>query len=90
MFYVINNCWPYLPTHCMGGSVWTAEYTDCISAERYGHPGYDTKLSDGDALLLELWGMLCTPLPSFPGPLWPGVATLDRIRSIDQIELNCN
>ena len=33
--------------------------------------------------------MLSTPLlPSLPGPLWPGVAALDRVLSIFQIELN--
>ncbi len=35
---------------------------------------YD-KQSDGEVpVVLELWGMRCTPLlPSLPGPLWPGV-----------------
>ena len=39
--------------------------------------------------MLELWGMRSTPsLPSFPGPLWPGVVVPDRILSMGQIELN--
>ena len=35
------------------------------------NPEYDTKQSDGEALvMLELWGMQNTPsLPLFPGPL---------------------
>ena len=29
--------------------------------------------------MLELWGMRSTPsLPSFPGPLWPGVVAPDK------------
>ena len=38
-------------------------------------PGYDTKQSNGEALvMLGLWGMGSTPsLPSPPGPLGPGV-----------------
>ena len=44
-----------------------AEYTDCISAEGWDSsnecPDYDTKQSDGEAsVMLELWGMLSTPL----------------------------
>ena len=33
--------------------------------------GYDTKQSDGEVpVMLEVWGMLCTPsLPLLPGPL---------------------
>ena len=31
--------------------------------------------------MLELWG-----IPSFPGPLEPGVVALDRVLSIGQIE----
>ena len=43
-------------------------------------PGYDTKQSDGDVpAVLELCGMQSTPsLPSFPGPLWPGVVAPDK------------
>ena len=40
--------------------------------------------------MLELWGMQSTPpLPSLPGPLWPGVVVPDRVLSMGQIELNC-
>ena len=62
-----------------------AEYTDCKECS-----GYDTKQSDGEApLILELWGMQSAPsLPSLSGPLWPRVVALDRVLSMDQIELN--
>ena len=54
-------------------------------------PGYDPKHSDRRApVMLELWGMQSTPLlPSFPGLLWAGVVTTDRVLSMAQIELNC-
>ena len=53
-------------------------------------PEYDTKQSDGEVLvMLELWGIWSTPsLPSLPGTLSPGVVALDRVLSMDQIELN--
>ena len=43
-------------------------------------PGYDTKQSDGEVLvMLELWGMRSIPLlPSLPGPLWPGAVAPDK------------
>ena len=49
-------------------SAGAVEYTDSISAE---YPGYDTKQSDGEALvMLELWGIQSThSWPSLPGPL---------------------
>ena len=55
------------------------------------YPRYGTKQSDDEFLImLELWGMLSTPLSlSLPGPLWPGVVVSDRVESMDQIELNC-
>ena len=38
--------------------------------------------------MLELWGMRSTsPLPSLPGPLWPGVIASDKALSLGQIEL---
>ena len=38
--------------------------------------------------MLELWGMWRTlSLPSLTGLLWPGMVTLDRVLSMDQIEL---
>ena len=49
--------------------------------------GYDIKQSDSDTLALEIWGMWSTPsLPLLPGPLWPGVVSLDRVPSMSQIE----
>ena len=52
-------------------------------------PGYDIIPSDGEAsVTLKLWGMQSTlPLPSLPGPPWPGVVGPDRVLSMDQIEL---
>ena len=70
-------------------------YTEYISAEVLDSsnecPGYGTKQSDGEALvMIELRGMQCNPpLPSLPGPLLPGVIAPDRVLSINQIELNC-
>ena len=66
------------------------EYTDCTSAEGWEppthneRPGYDTKQSDGEVpVMLELWAMQSTRLlPSFPGPLWPGMVTPDRALSM--------
>ena len=39
------------------------------------------------SVMLELWGMLSTPLSSLPGPLWPGVVTPEWVLSMGQIEL---
>ena len=52
-------------------------------------PGYDTKQSDGGApVMLEPWGMRSTSsLLLLPGPLRHGVIVLDRLLSMDQIEL---
>ena len=74
-------------------SAGAGEYTNCISAEKYPSPnecpGYDIKQSNGEvAVMLELWGMLCTPsLPSLPGPLWPQIVAPDKLLSMGQIEL---
>ena len=86
-------------THFLTLSLWAQsagarEYTDCTSAERYDSPnecpGYNTKQSDGQALvMLEFGGMSSTSLlPSLPCPLEHGVVALDRVISIGQIELN--
>ena len=52
-------------------------------------PGYDTKQSDGEVLvLLKFCEMRSSPsLPSLPGPLWDGViaSDTDRVLSIGQI-----
>ena len=51
-------------------------------------PECDTKLSDSEAPILELWRMKSTPsLPLPPGPLWPRVEAPDRALSMGQIEL---
>ena len=44
-------------------------------------PGYDTKLSDGEVPVLELWGMWNIP------SLKPGVVIPVRVPSMGQIEL---
>ena len=55
----------------------------------YKCPEYDTKQYVEVSVMLELWGMQNTPsLPSFPGPLRPGVVAPDRVLSMGQIELN--
>ena len=48
-------------------STGTAESTDCLTAEKKNSPNdcpeYDTKKSDGEALvMIELWGMLSASL----------------------------
>ena len=54
----------------LANSVWSVEYTDCISAEGLDSPnqcpGYNTTQSDGEApVMLELWEMQSIPpLPS--------------------------
>ena len=47
-------------------------------------PGYDTKQSDGEVLvMLELWGIQSTPsLPLLPGQLWSGVVAPDNALSM--------
>ena len=53
-------------------------------------PGYDTKQSDGEALvMLEICGMRSTPsLLSLPGPLWPRMVAPYRVQSMGPIKLN--
>ena len=64
------------------------EYTDCISAAgkdpRNECPGYESKQSDGEVLvMLEIWGMQSALLfPLLPGPLWPKVVAPDRVLSM--------
>ena len=52
---------------------------------------YDSKQSDCEVpALLELWGMWSTAsIPSFSGPLLPGVKAPDTVLPICQTELNC-
>ena len=51
-------------------------------------PAYDTKQSDDETPVLELWGMWSTPsLPLLTGPFWPGGVAPDRVLSMDQIKL---
>ena len=67
-------------TLCIAQLAGAVEYTDCTSE----CPGYDTKQSDGEVLvMLELWGMRSTPsLPLFPGPLSPGMVAPDMAMSM--------
>ena len=53
---------------------------------------YDTKLSDGEVLvMLELWRMQTTPiLLSLPGPLWPEVVAPDRVIWTKRCWLRCD
>ena len=65
------------------------EYTDCIATDSPNECyGYNIKQSEGEAtVILKFWGMQSTPsLPTFPGPLWPGVVAPERVRSVGQIE----
>ena len=51
-------------------------------------PGYDTKPSDVEAPLLELWEIWNTSsLPLIQGPLWPEVVVPVRVQFIGQIQL---
>ena len=63
------------------------EYIDCISAEGWNPntttnecPGYDTKQSYGETLVLELWEICSTSsLPLLPGLLKPRVVILYKV-----------
>ena len=51
-------------------------------------PGYDTKPGEGEAPVLELWGVWSTPsLPLLPVLLWPNMILHVRVASMGQIEL---
>ena len=54
-------------------------------------PGYDTKQSDGEVLvILQLCGIRSTPsLPSLAGSLRHGVVESDAVQSMGEIEQNC-
>ena len=50
--------------------------------------GYDTKLSDVETPVLDLWEMWSIlSLLLLPGPLWPIVVVPVGVPSMDQIEL---
>ena len=74
-------------------SAGVVEFADCISAEVLAPalnecPGYDTESFDGEAQVLELWGIWDTPsMPLFPSQLWTRVVIPVRVQSMDQIEL---
>ena len=98
IFSCYNVYCPFLPffdSLCLflllsAQSTGAVEYSDCISAERKDtHNKYpDMKQSDGEASVLELWGMWSSPsLPLLPGPLWPRVVVPVRVLSMVQIEL---
>ena len=57
---------------------------NCISAGRFHKcPGYDTKQSDGEAPVLELWGNVRYPFIA----IIPRVVAPARVLSMCQIEL---
>ena len=52
------------------------------------YTGYDTKLSNGEAPVLEVWRMWrISSLPLLQGPLCLGAVGLDRVPSMGLIEL---
>ena len=81
---------------CLAQLAGAAEYTDCISAGEKESPnecpGYDTKQSDGEALvMLEFWGMWSTlSLPSLASPLCLRVVAPDRALSMRQTVYKLN
>ena len=88
----------YVFSHVLWWNIYKAqstgavEYTDSISAEGYNFPsecpGYDTKKSDGEAPVLELWGMWSTlSFSLLSGPFWLRVVAPDKLLSMGQIEL---
>ena len=67
---------------------------DLRKIEKQSNPNWpqsDTKLSDGEASVLEHWWMWSTPsLPLLPGPLWLKMVIPVRAPSTGQIEIfNC-
>ena len=93
---VRNKC-NYMLLHTVNNlTVWLSSVlspVNCISAEgvtatpSYEYPWYDTKPSDGEAPVLELWGMWNTSSFSlFPGSLWSGVVVPFRVVFMGQIE----
>ena len=51
-------------------------------------PGYKTKQSDGDAPVMDVWGIWITSLLLLlPGKLGPGVEASERVLSMGYIEL---
>ena len=50
-------------------------------------PRYDTKQSDGEAPVMELWDMSTPSLSLLPVLLWPGVEVFERVPSMSQIKL---
>ena len=67
----------------------SAQSVEAVRASPNECPGYDTKQSDDETLvMLEFWGMRSTRLlPSLTGPLWYEVVVPDRVLSMGQIEL---
>ena len=71
-----------------GGDV---EYADYISDDKTTHNDcheLDTEQSDGEDIVLELWGLQSNPLlPLLPGQLWSLVVIYVSAPSMGQIEL---
>ena len=93
LIYIYNNCNIYIKWIVTQITFSPVEYTDWISAEEWDsiakeYPGYDTKLSDGEALVLDLRGKWNNhSLPLLPGPLWTRVVVPVRVASMGQLEL---
>ena len=66
---------------CEMQSVSSRIWTRVAESISYDDNHYSTKQSDSEVIVMsEIWGIRSTPsLPSFPGPLWPGVVALDWI-----------
>ena len=91
--YLKNNARCFLSLHFFfpAQSVMAVEYADCIFVRHLlpnKCPGYDTKPSDGEVPVLELWGIGRTPSFSLlSNPLWPRVVVPVRVPSLSQIGL---
>ena len=79
------------PLHNWGCEIHLLHLCRELDATPHEYPGYDTKQSDGEVLvMLELLGIWSTSsMPLRPGPPWPEVLISDRALSMGQIELIC-
>ena len=89
--HFVQSVYLFLPSqHSQLGqeNTLTASMMGRMTPTHNQRPGYDTKPSYGEALVLEFWGMWSTPsLPVTPCSLWPEKEIPVKIPSIGQIEL---